>query len=46
MKHFFSFLIPFLMLSACCSSPKERTLSFDGIENAQDQESLKQKYLK
>ena len=36
MKPFFYFLIPFLMLSACCSSPKDRTLTFEGIENARE----------
>ena len=29
-------LIPFLMLSGCCSSPKERTIKFEGIENARE----------
>ena len=38
MKYFFRFLIPILMLSACCRSyvPKERTIAFDGIENARE----------
>ena len=38
MKYFFGFLIPVLMLSACCRSyvPKERTIAFDGIENARE----------
>ena len=38
MKYFFRFLIPVLMLSACCRSyvPKERTIAFDGIENARE----------
>ena len=36
MKRLFTLLIPFLMLSACCSSPKDRTIEFDGIENARE----------
>ena len=36
MKRLFSFLIPFIMLSGCCSAPKERTLAFEGIENARE----------
>ena len=38
MKYFFRFLIPVLMLSACCRSyvPKARTIAFDGIENARE----------
>ena len=36
MIRFFKILIPFLMLSACSPSPKERTLSFGGIENARE----------
>ena len=36
MRRLFTILIPFLMLSGCCSSPKERTIKFEGIENARE----------
>ena len=38
MKHFLSILIPVLMLSACSRSaaPQDRTISFEGIENARE----------
>ena len=36
MKHIFRILIPFLMVSACTPTPKDRTLSFEGIENARE----------
>ena len=36
MKYIFRILIPVLMLSACCSKPKERTIAFEGIENARE----------
>ena len=38
MKNYLKFLIPILMFSACTSAPapKDRTLSFDGIENARE----------
>ena len=36
MKYIFRILIPFLMVSACTSTPKDRTLSFEGIENARE----------
>ena len=38
MRHFLSILIPVMMLSACARSaaPKDRTISFEGIENARE----------
>lgn len=38
MKHFLSILIPVMMLSACSRSaaPQDRTISFEGIENARE----------
>ena len=36
MKHIFNLLIPFLIVSACTPSPKDRNLSFDGIQNARE----------
>lgn len=36
MKRLLSILTPFLVLSVCCSSPKERTIAFEGIENARE----------
>ena len=40
MKQFFHFLIPFLLLSSCCYAPKDRTIAFDGIENAREMGGL------
>ena len=36
MKRILSILIPFLMLSGCSTSPKDRTIAFEGIENARE----------
>lgn len=36
MKRFFAILIPILLLSACSSAPKDRTIPFEGIENARE----------
>jgi len=36
MKRILSILIPFLMLSGCSTSPKDRTVAFEGIENARE----------
>ncbi|MBQ7708897.1 MAG: tyrosine-protein phosphatase [Bacteroidales bacterium] len=36
MKGLYKLLIPVLMLSACSSVPKDRTIAFDGIENARE----------
>ncbi len=36
MKRIIDFFIPFLVLAGCCSSPIERTLAFEGIENARE----------
>ena len=36
MKRIFNLLIPFLIVSACTPSPKDRNLSFDGIQNARE----------
>lgn len=36
MKRILSILIPFLILSGCSTSPKDRTIAFEGIENARE----------
>ena len=36
MKRLLSILIPFLVLAGCTSSPKDRTVAFEGIENARE----------
>ena len=36
MKRILSILIPFLVLAGCTSSPKDRTVAFEGIENARE----------
>ena len=36
MKRLLSILIPFLVLTACTSTQKERTIAFEGIENARE----------
>ena len=36
MKRLLSILIPFLVLAGCTSSPKDRTIAFEGIENARE----------
>ncbi len=36
MKRLLFILIPFLMLSGCSTSPKDRTVAFEGIENARE----------
>ena len=36
MKRLLSILIPFLILSGCSASPKDRTIAFEGIENARE----------
>lgn len=36
MKRFFAILIPILLLSACSSAPTDRTIPFEGIENARE----------
>ena len=36
MKRLFTFLIPFLVLAGCSTSPKDRTVAFEGIENARE----------
>ena len=36
MKRLLSILIPFLVLTGCTSTQKERTIAFEGIENARD----------
>ena len=36
MKRILSILIPFLVLAGCSSAPKDRTVAFEGIENARE----------
>lgn len=36
MKRLFTFLFPFLVLAGCTSAPKDRTVAFEGIENARE----------
>ena len=36
MKRILSILLPFLILSGCSTSPKDRTIAFEGIENARE----------
>lgn len=36
MKRLFTFLFPFLVLVGCTSAPKDRTVAFEGIENARE----------
>lgn len=36
MKRLFTFLFPFLVLAGCTSAPKDRTIAFEGIENARE----------
>ena len=36
MKRLFTFLFPFLVLAGCSSAPKDRTIAFEGIENARE----------
>ena len=36
MKHILSILLPVLLVSACTRTPQDRTLSFEGIENARE----------
>ena len=36
MKRLFTFLFPFLVLAGCSSAPKDRTVAFEGIENARE----------
>ena len=36
MKRILSILIPFLVLAGCSSAPKDRTIAFEGIENARE----------
>ena len=36
MKRLFTFLFPFLVLTGCTSAPKDRTIAFEGIENARE----------
>lgn len=36
MKRIFTLLIPVLVFSACTSTPKDRTIAFEGIENARE----------
>jgi len=36
MKPIFRILLPFLVLSACSPSPQDRTIAFEGIENARE----------
>lgn len=36
MKRLFTFLIPFLVLAGCSTAPIDRTIAFEGIENARE----------